>query len=48
MKAQENFMSLDTLLVHIDQLHNSAENEDLLAIKTVLHACVQGFHEQPS
>jgi len=46
MKAQEQFMPIDTLLVHIQQLQTAAETEDLQTIKAVLHVCVQGFHEQ--
>jgi FlaA1/EpsC-like NDP-sugar epimerase len=47
MKAQEQFMVLQDLLVHIHQLQTAAETEDLHAIKAVLYTCVQGFHEQP-
>jgi len=46
MKAQEQFMPIDTLLAHIQQLQTAAETEDLQTIKAVLHVCVQGFHEQ--
>jgi FlaA1/EpsC-like NDP-sugar epimerase len=46
MKAQEQFMPIDILLGHIHQLQTAAETEDLEGIKAVLHACVQGFHEQ--
>jgi FlaA1/EpsC-like NDP-sugar epimerase len=47
MKAQEQFIAFEDLLVHIHQLQTAAETEDLRAIKAVLHTCVQGFHEQP-
>ena len=47
MKAQEQCMALDDLLVQINQLQLAAEAEDLSAMKSILHNCVQGFHEQP-
>jgi FlaA1/EpsC-like NDP-sugar epimerase len=48
MKAQEQFMPIDTLLGHVHQLHIAAETEDLQGIKAVLQTCVHGFHAQLS
>jgi FlaA1/EpsC-like NDP-sugar epimerase len=45
MKAQEQFIPLDTLLARINLLQTAAETEDLQAIKAVLHDCVHGFQE---
>ena len=47
MKAHEAFMTWPELQTQLAQLQQAALHEDLLAIKAVLHTCVQGFHEQP-
>jgi FlaA1/EpsC-like NDP-sugar epimerase len=47
MKAHEAFMTWPELQTQLAQLQQAALQEDLLAIKAVLHTCVQGFHEQP-
>ncbi|TXT39075.1 MAG: polysaccharide biosynthesis protein CapD [Comamonadaceae bacterium] len=47
MKAHESFMSWPELQTQLQQLMQAAESEDEAGIRTVLHICVQGFHEQP-
>lgn len=47
MKAHEAFMRWPELQAQLHQLIRAAEAEDETAIRTVLHTCVQGFHEQP-
>jgi len=46
MKALEFCMPWPELQVQLHQLKQAAHNEDLPAIKAVLLACVQGYHEQ--
>ncbi len=46
MKAHEDFMTWPDLQHQLLQLQLAAESENVAAIRTVLHACVQGFHEQ--
>jgi len=48
MMAHEDFMPWPELQGHLQQLQQSGQDENVTAIKAVLLACVQGFHEQPS
>ncbi len=46
MKAHEDFMPWPELQPQLQFLHDAAGREDEAAIRRVLSACVQGFHEQ--
>jgi FlaA1/EpsC-like NDP-sugar epimerase len=48
MKAHEDFMAWPELLLQLQQLRRAAEEEDVAAVRQVLHACVHGFHVQPA
>jgi len=48
MMAREAFMTWPALQSQLELLQQAANAEDLQAINTVLHTCVQGFHEQAS
>ena len=47
MKAHEEFLTWPQLQAQLQQLEAAAAQEDLGAMRHVLHACVHGFHEQP-
>ncbi len=47
MKAHEEFLPWPVLQAQLQQLELAAAQEDLAGMRRVLHACVQGFHEQP-
>ncbi|MDD5028934.1 MAG: nucleoside-diphosphate sugar epimerase/dehydratase [Rhodoferax sp.] len=47
MKAHEEFVAWPDLQRQLQLLMQAATNEDEAGIRSVLHACVQGFHEQP-
>jgi FlaA1/EpsC-like NDP-sugar epimerase len=48
MKAHEAFKTWPDLEHQLRQLQLAAETENEPAIRAVLHACVQGFHDQPT
>ena len=48
MKAHEDFMVWPELSVQLQQLRRAAEDEDVIAVREVLRACVHGFHDQPA
>ncbi len=47
MKAHEDFITWPDLQKQLQQLMQAATAEDESGIRSVLHTCVQGFHEQP-
>lgn len=47
MKAHEAFMTWLNLQTQLKQLQLAAKTENVPAMWAVLHACVQGFHDQP-
>ena len=47
MKAHEDFMAWPELMASLQQLSQAASAEDVIAIRSVLQACVHGFHDQP-
>jgi FlaA1/EpsC-like NDP-sugar epimerase len=48
MKAHETYLAMEDLISRALQLQQAAHEENLASIKSVLYACVSGFHEQPS
>ena len=46
MKAHEDFLTWQELQSQLKQLHQAANEEDLIVIKAVLENCVQGYHVQ--
>ena len=47
MKAREDFMPWHELSVHLDQLQQAADAEDVQSIKATLKTCVHGYEELP-
>ena len=47
MKAHEDFLDWPALDVQLQALRQAADRNDVIAIKTVLQACVHGYAEQP-
>lgn len=46
MKAHEHFIAWPELQAHLQLLQGAAGDENLQAIRQVLHTCVDGFHEE--
>lgn len=46
MKAHEDFLAWPILELHLQTLQRAANNNDVVAIRAVLHTCVHGYGEQ--